>query len=106
MSHREERQADRARLLARLQNLRTIVPVFAEELASARRQAARLRAARLRLENGRLVEQVRRLQHERIGRGRARGDNLLSKATPNAMSVHANKGVGDAQHAHTVARLG
>ncbi len=45
---------DRAHLLDRLQNLRTIVPVFAEELASARRTTARLR-----VENHRLLDQVR-----------------------------------------------
>jgi hypothetical protein len=49
-------------LIDRLQNLRTIVPVFAQELASARRQANRLR-----LDNARLAEQVRQLQRERIG---------------------------------------
>ena len=34
---------ERDRLLDRLQNLRTVVPVLAEELASARREAAALR---------------------------------------------------------------
>jgi predicted nuclease with TOPRIM domain len=50
---------ERAELLDRLQNLRAIVPVFAQELASERRQAARLRQ-----ENKSLTEQVRRLQKE------------------------------------------
>jgi hypothetical protein len=49
-------------LLDRLQNLRTILPVLATELASARRQAAQLR-----VENRRLIEQLRR----------ARGDGRL-----------------------------
>ena len=53
---------DREHLIDRLQNLRAIVPVFAQELASARRQAARLR-----LDNARLAEQVRQLQRQRIG---------------------------------------
>jgi hypothetical protein len=48
---------EREHLLERLQNLRKILPVFATELASARRQAAQLR-----VENKRLVEHVRRLQ--------------------------------------------
>ncbi len=51
---------DRDHLIDRLQHLRAIVPVFAQELASARRQAAQLR-----VENGRLLEEVRRL-HERF----------------------------------------
>lgn len=50
---------ERERLLDRLQHLRTIVPVFAQELASARRQAAWLRA-----ENSWLLEQVRQLQRQ------------------------------------------
>ncbi len=53
---------DREHLVDRLQNLRAIVPVFAQELASARRQTARLR-----LDNARLAEQVRQLQRQRIG---------------------------------------
>lgn len=51
------RAGDREHLLERLHNLRTILPVFAQELAGGRRQAARLR-----VENGRLAEEVRRLQ--------------------------------------------
>ena len=43
---------DRDHLIDRLQHLRVIVPVFAQELASAGRQAAQLR-----LENGRLLEE-------------------------------------------------
>jgi hypothetical protein len=52
--------ADRDHLLDRLHSLRTIMPVFAQELASARRQAAALR-----LENRRLLERVQQLHHER-----------------------------------------
>lgn len=55
---RDAIHADREQLLDRLHSLRSVLPVFAEELASARRQAARLR-----VENGRLLEQVRELQH-------------------------------------------
>jgi hypothetical protein len=40
-------------MLDRLQNLRSIVPVFAQELAESRRQAARLR-----LENAGLRERI------------------------------------------------
>lgn len=49
--------ANRDHLLDRLHNLRTIVPVFAQELASARRQAAALR-----VENRKLRERVQQLQ--------------------------------------------
>ncbi|TMK98359.1 MAG: hypothetical protein E6G34_12015 [Actinobacteria bacterium] len=52
--------ASRAEAIDRLERLRSVVPVFAQELMSARRQAAQLRA-----ENGSLVEQVRQLQRER-----------------------------------------
>jgi hypothetical protein len=48
---------DREHLLDRLHRLRGILPVFAQELASARRQAAALR-----VENRGLLEEVRRLQ--------------------------------------------
>ncbi len=49
--------SDRDHLLDRLHNLRMIVPVFAQELASARRQAATLR-----VENRKLRERVQQLQ--------------------------------------------
>jgi hypothetical protein len=101
MSPGVHREADRDLLLDRLQDLRGIVPVFARELASARRQAARLR-----LENGRLLEQVRQLQHQRAGRDGARGGKFAAEAAHHTMSVHATKGVGNVQRAHTVARLG
>jgi DNA-binding FadR family transcriptional regulator len=55
--------SDRDQMLERLYNLRTILPVMATELANARRQAAQLR-----VENRRLVEQLRHAQ----GDGRAR----------------------------------
>jgi hypothetical protein len=58
---------DRDQLLDRLKSLRTIVPVFAQELASTRRQTAQLR-----LENGRLLEQVRQLQRQHIAQGHQR----------------------------------
>ena len=50
---------DREHLLDRLQDLRTIVPVFAHELASARRETTALR-----LENSRLLERIRELQRK------------------------------------------
>ena len=52
---------DREHLLDRLHRLRGILPVFAQELATARRQAAALR-----VENRGLLEEVRRLraQHD------------------------------------------
>lgn len=53
-------RSDRDHLLERLHHLRTILPVFAQELASSRRQAAALR-----VENRGLVDEVRRLRRER-----------------------------------------
>ncbi len=52
--------SDRDHLLERLHHLRTILPVFAQELASSRRQAAALR-----VENHGLVDEVRRLRAQR-----------------------------------------
>jgi hypothetical protein len=52
--------SDRDHLLERLHHLRTILPVFAEELASSRRQAAALR-----VENRGLIDEVRRLRRKR-----------------------------------------
>jgi hypothetical protein len=51
---------DREHLLDRLAHLRTILPVFAQELATARRQAAALR-----VENRGLLDEVRRLRRQR-----------------------------------------
>ncbi len=51
----EAASSERDRPLERLHNLRTILPVMAAELASARRQAAQLL-----VENRRLKEQLRR----------------------------------------------
>jgi hypothetical protein len=51
---------DRDHLLERLEHLRGIPPVFAQELASARRQTAALR-----VENRGLLEEVRRLRAQR-----------------------------------------
>ena len=56
---------DRDQLLDRLQNLRTILPVFAQELATARRHTAQLRR-----DNRRLLEEVHRLQRRRDERTR------------------------------------
>jgi len=44
-------------MLDRLSNLRRVLPALAQEMAVARRQAARLRS-----DNRRLAEQVRRLR--------------------------------------------
>jgi hypothetical protein len=52
--------SDRDHLLERLHHLRSILPVFAQELASSRRQAAALR-----VENRGLVDEVCRLRRER-----------------------------------------
>ncbi len=52
--------SDRDHLLERLHRLRTVLPVFAQELASSRRQAAALR-----IENHGLVDEVRRLRAQR-----------------------------------------
>jgi hypothetical protein len=55
---------DRDQMLDRLQHLRTILPVFAQELATARRHAAQLRR-----DNRRLLDEVHRLQREHGTRG-------------------------------------
>jgi hypothetical protein len=57
---RETGGSDRDHLLERLHHLRTILPVFAQELASSRRQAAALR-----VENRGLVDEVLRLRAQR-----------------------------------------
>ncbi len=49
--------AEREQMLDRLQSLRRVLPVLAQEMAAARRQAARLRS-----DNRKLVEQVRLLR--------------------------------------------
>jgi len=54
-----EQPLERDRLLDRLDRLRKVVPVLAGDLASARRQAARLR-----VENRELREQLRVLRAE------------------------------------------
>ncbi|MFZ2114771.1 MAG: hypothetical protein WAU77_13700 [Solirubrobacteraceae bacterium] len=51
---------EREQLLDRLAQLRAILPAFAEELATARRQTAALR-----VENRGLLAKVRRLQRQR-----------------------------------------
>jgi hypothetical protein len=60
VSERGAGVSDRDHLLERLHHLRTILPVFAQELASSRRQAAALR-----VENRGLVDEVRRLRAQR-----------------------------------------
>jgi hypothetical protein len=61
----------RAEAIDRLEKLRSVLPVFAQELVNARRQAAWLRA-----DNGWLLEQVRQLQ-----RGRAQSNSFASLPT-------------------------
>lgn len=90
---------DREQLLDRLQNLRSILPVFAQEVASARRTAGRLRT-----ENGKLREQVRQLQRQRAGDG-ARGRARVAAAMARATSTNATKGEHDVQHTDQLARL-
>jgi hypothetical protein len=67
--------SDRDRLLERLYRLRTILPVFAQELASSRRQAAALR-----VENRGLVDEVRRLRRER-------GESAYPSSPPAGVAV-------------------
>lgn len=71
-----DRETDLEQLLERLKSLRTVVPVFAQELASTRRQEARLRA-----EDTRLLERVRHLQSQR-GRGTSLGQGTSPGAVP------------------------
>ncbi len=73
MPSQAHRKTDREQLLDRLQNLRSILPVFATELAAARRQAARLR-----VENAQLVEQVRRLPRQRMDSAPTRARTVLA----------------------------
>ncbi len=70
----------------RLRHLSTILPVFAQELAAARRQAARLR-----VENARLLEEIARLRAGRAGEngpaaepgsGSFGGERLLAAVRP------------------------
>jgi phage shock protein A len=49
--------SDRDQMLERMRSLRRALPVLAQEMAAARRQAARLRA-----DNRKLTEQVRQLR--------------------------------------------
>lgn len=54
---------EREQLIDKLQSLRRALPVLAQEMATARRQAAHLK-----LDNRRLTEQVRELRAELQGR--------------------------------------
>ena len=68
------------RLYERLSHLSTILPVFAQELASARREAARLR-----VENARLAEELRRTQVARdapVSEARFGAGQLLAAGGP------------------------
>jgi hypothetical protein len=64
-------------VLERLHNLRTILPVFATELASARRQVTQLR-----VENRKLAEQLRRLQDDALARASASARRRLGSHAP------------------------
>ena len=55
---------ERDQLLDRLRSLRRVLPVLAQEMAAARRQAAHLR-----IDNRRLTDQVRELRAELQARG-------------------------------------
>ena len=59
-SHSTAGAIDREHLLDRLAHFRTILPAFAAEVANARRQSAALR-----VENRRLLEEIRRLRRQR-----------------------------------------
>jgi hypothetical protein len=88
------------RLLERLQSGGTIVPVFAYELASVRRQVSRAR-----LKGGGLLEQVLQLQRTRPAG--ARPDARQGESTrPQRGREPPRKGDEDGQHAHPVAGLG
>ena len=63
---------DREQMLERLNNLRAILPIFAHELASARREAARLR-----VQNRRLTKEIEEL---RGTRGTHESDSALELA--------------------------
>ena len=63
---------DREQMLERLNSLRAILPIFARELASARREAARLR-----VQNRRLTGQIEKL---RGTRGTHESDSALELA--------------------------
>jgi hypothetical protein len=63
---------DREQMLERLNNLRAILPIFARELASARREAARLR-----VQNRRLTKEIEEL---RGTRGTHESDSALELA--------------------------
>jgi len=78
------RASERDHLLDRLQNLRTILPVFAQELASARRETARLR-----LENARLTKQVRELQRQRVPVGHTGVDSYAQAGADGALRCPA-----------------
>jgi len=77
-SHTSQAEAiERDQLLDRLRHLRKILPVFAEEMASARREAARLR-----VKNSRLLEQVGRLELELAQRTPTSTSRSCAKASP------------------------
>jgi hypothetical protein len=101
---------EREQLFARLQNLRATLPVFAQELAGARRQAGRLR-----LENGRLREQVRELQIRRAERNPASGAapgasrrrvTGFASAAGRRAPLHARNRVDDRKHTDPLAGIG
>lgn len=54
-----EEASERNQLLDRLSSLRRVLPILAQEMAAARRQAAHLR-----IDNRRLTDQVRKLRAE------------------------------------------
>ena len=81
---------ERDMLLERLTNLRTIVPVFAEELASARRQLAGLRRENrllqqrlvaLESDHGASARPERSLRHAREARRRISGSRSRALST-------------------------
>ena len=76
-SHSTAGAIDREHLLNRLAHFRTILPAFAQEVASARRQSAALR-----VENRKLLEEIRLLR-------RQRGESSPSSTTSGKTSAEA-----------------
>ena len=68
---------ERDQLLERLQHLRTIVPVFARELAESRRQAAGLR-----LENAQLRRRLALLVEARAAPARSAAEAVIRERHP------------------------
>lgn len=71
---------EREQLIDKLQSLRRALPVLAQEMASARRQAAHLK-----LDNRRLSEQIRELRAE------LRARDLAGRGSERDLSTHSGR---------------